>query len=377
MKEHVVTSPQSARISTQEHKSLINFSSCDYLGYCDDPRLAKRASEIAEEYGVGLSSVRFICGTTRHHVELEQGISRFFEKDDAILFANGYSANMAVFETFFTKEDAIILDKRVHESLKESADLTRAPRYYFRHNDMRELEAQLEAADKAKTRYKVIAVDGLSASTGEVSSISQICDLADKYDALVLVDECHSFGVLGERGRGAAELEKSLNRVDLISGTFSKAVGGCNGGFLTGNKDVIDLLRQKGRPYLFSNTIPQFTAGTYAYVLDLIQQEPERRRSLSINTRLAREKLAGMGVKIAGHADSPLIPMLIGDEKLAQRVSEELVDSGIMATPWMHPYTAKGEASIRIQVSAKHTEAELSECLGVVQRTFKARGLIE
>lgn len=374
--EHVITSPQSTLVSTQTHKNLHNFSSCNYLGYCDDNRISEHAIGVVEKFGVGLSSVRFICGTTEHHLELEAALSKFFEKEDSILFGNGYSANMAVFETFFAKEDAIILAKRVHESLIESADLTRAMRYNFAPNDMEDLEKQLKKADKAGARFKLIAVDGLSATTGEVAPIAQICDLADKYDALVLVDECHSFGLLGEKGRGAAEAENALHRVDIITGTFGKAVSGCNGGFISGQKEIIEMLRQKGRPYLFSNTIPQFTAGTYTYALELIQQEPERRVTLQNNVHLFRERLAQVGIKASGHIDSPVVPILVGEESAAKRISEDLINDGIFALPQIYPYNPLGQARIRIQISSKHSEEELLSCLGSLQRAFRKFGII-
>ena len=293
------------------------------------------------------------------------------------MFANGYSANMALFETFFTKEDAIIVDKLAHESLKEGADLTRAQRYYFPHNDMKELEKRLQEADKAQARFKIIATDGLSASTGDISKIHQICDLADKYDAIVLVDECHSFGILGEKGRGAAELEGALDRVDLITGTFGKAVGGCNGGFISGNKDVIDLVRQKGRPYLFSNTIPQFTASTYTYALEIIQKEPELRKDLVRNIQRTREGLSKMGIKTTDHKDSPIIPIAIGSELNARMISDELIKEGILILPSLSLYTPTGESTLRLQITAKHTEEQIKKCLEVIKRTFKNFGLIE
>lgn len=371
-KEHILISPQSTKVNTDKQQNLINLSSSNYLGFSNDQRLVEYASALIDKYGVGLSSVRFICGTTQHHLELEKAVASFYEKEDAILFCNGYSANMALFEAFFSKEDAIIIGNRSHESLNEAANLTRAQRYYFPLFEIAELEKQLQKANENGARFKIIAFDGLIAGSGEIAPISKICDLADKYDALVFSDECHSFGIMGHKGRGAVEVENCLNRVDVISGTFSKAMPGCNGGFLTGNKDIIEMLRQKARPYLFSNTIPQFTAGTYTYALKLFQNEPEHREKLLANVHFTRKRLKEAKLDFTGHPDSPIIHIVVGDEKRAQEISDNLVyNEGVFAIPCIYPYTEKGKATIRLQISAQHTEEELAQSIDKVADAVK------
>ena len=356
--ERVITTPQSAHIFA-DGKELINMCANNYLGLADNKELVEAAKKAYDEYGYGLASVRFICGTQSIHKKLEEKVSHFFGTDDTILYSSCFDANGGLFETLLGKEDAVISDELNHASIIDGVRLCKAQRYRYKNNDMTDLEAKLQEADAAGARIKLIATDGVFSMDGIIADLKGVCDLADKYGALVMVDDSHASGFVGKTGRGAAEHCGVLGRVDVITGTFGKALGGASGGFTTGRKEIIDLLRQRSRPYLFSNTLaPAVAAGTIA-AIDMLEKDTSRRDYLESIVTDYRKALVDAGFDVIP-GTHPCVPVMFYDEHLAARMAQKLYELGIYAVSFTYPVVPKGKARIRTQVSAAHTKEDLA-----------------
>ncbi len=370
--ERIITTPQSAHIFA-DGKELINMCANNYLGLADNPELIKAAKDAYDEYGYGLASVRFICGTQDIHKQLEKKVAEFFETEDTILYSSCFDANGGLFETLLTAEDAIISDELNHASIIDGVRLCKAKRYRYKNNDMAALEEQLQQADADGARIKMIATDGVFSMDGIICNLKGVCDLADKYNALVMVDDSHASGFVGKRGRGSTDHCGVMGRVDVITGTFGKALGGASGGFTTGKKEIIDMLRQRSRPYLFSNTLtPAIAAGTLA-TLDMLEKDTSKRdylESIVVGYRKALED-AGFDIIPGTH---PCVPIMLYDEHKAARMAEKLYKLGIYAVSFTYPVVPKGKARIRTQVSAAHTKEDLDFA---VQCFIKARAEME
>lgn len=370
--ERIITTPQSAHIFA-DGKELINMCANNYLGLADNPELIQAAKDAYDKYGYGLASVRFICGTQDIHKELEKKVAEFFETEDTILYSSCFDANGGLFETLLTAEDAIISDELNHASIIDGVRLCKAQRYRYKNNDMEDLEAKLREADEKGARIKMIATDGVFSMDGIIANLKGVCDLADRYNALVMVDDSHASGFVGKRGRGSTDYCGVMGRVDVITGTFGKALGGASGGFTTGKKEIIDLLRQRSRPYLFSNTLtPAIAAGTLA-TIDMLEKDTSRRdylESIVVGYRKALED-AGFDIIPGTH---PCVPVMLYDEHKAARMAEKLYQLGIYAISFTYPVVPKGKARIRTQVSAAHTKEDLDFA---VQCFIKARAEME
>ena len=370
--ERIITTPQSAHIFA-DGKELINMCANNYLGLADNPELIQAAKDAYDKYGYGLASVRFICGTQDIHKELEKKVAEFFETEDTILYSSCFDANGGLFETLLTAEDAIISDELNHASIIDGVRLCKAQRYRYKNNDMEDLEAKLREADEKGARIKMIATDGVFSMDGIIANLKGVCDLADRYNALVMVDDSHASGFVGKRGRGSTDYCGVMGRVDVITGTFGKALGGASGGFTTGRKEIIDLLRQRSRPYLFSNTLtPAIAAGTLA-TIDMLEKDTSRRdylESIVVGYRKALED-AGFDIIPGTH---PCVPVMLYDEHKAARMAEKLYQLGIYAVSFTYPVVPKGKARIRTQVSAAHTKEDLDFA---VQCFIKARAEME
>ncbi len=373
--ERVITSPQGAEIQISTGESVLNFCANNYLGLSSHPTVIEAAKKAIDSHGFGLSSVRFICGTQDIHKELEQKIAKFLHTEDTILYAACFDANGGVFEPLLSKEDAIISDQLNHASIIDGVRLCKAQRFRFLNNDMADLEKQLIAADEAGARHKLIATDGSFSMDGTIAKLDQICDLADKYNALVMVDECPSTGFLGKTGRGAIEHCDVLGRVDIITGTLGKALGGALGGFTTGRKEIIELLRQRSRPYLFSNTLAPAIVGAGIAVMDLLSNSTELRDKLEWNTKYFREKMtsAGFDIKPGEH---PIVPIMLYDAPLAQKMAEELLKKGIYVIGFFYPVVPKGQARIRVQLSAAHDQDHLDKAIAAFTEVGHALGVL-
>ena len=374
--ERVITSPQGAEIQISTGESVLNFCANNYLGLSSHPTVIEAAKKAIDSHGFGLSSVRFICGTQDIHKELEQKIAKFLHTEDTILYAACFDANGGVFEPLLSKEDAIISDQLNHASIIDGVRLCKAQRFRFLNNDMADLEKQLIAADEAGARHKLIATDGSFSMDGTIAKLDQICDLADKYNALVMVDECHSTGFLGKTGRGAIEHCDVLGRVDIITGTLGKALGGALGGFTTGRKEIIELLRQRSRPYLFSNTLAPAIVGAGIAVMDLLSNSTELRDKLEWNTKYFREKMtsAGFDIKPGEH---PIVPIMLYYAPLAQKMAEELLKKGIYVIGFFYPVVPKGQARIRVQLSAAHDQNHLDKAIAAFTEVGHALGVLK
>ncbi len=370
--ERIITTPQSAHIFA-DGKELINMCANNYLGLADNPELIQAAKDAYDKYGYGLASVRFICGTQDIHKELEKKVAEFFETEDTILYSSCFDANGGLFETLLTAEDAIISDELNHASIIDGVRLCKAQRYRYKNNDMEDLEAKLKEADEKGARIKMIATDGVFSMDGIIANLKGVCDLADRYNALVMVDDSHASGFVGKRGRGSTDYCGVMGRVDVITGTFGKALGGASGGYTTGKKEIIDLLRQRSRPYLFSNTLtPAIAAGTLA-TIDMLEKDTSRRdylESIVVGYRKALED-AGFDIIPGTH---PCVPVMLYDEHKAARMAEKLYQLGIYAVSFTYPVVPKGKARIRTQVSAAHTKEDLDFA---VQCFIKARAEME
>jgi len=360
--ERVITSPQSAEITISGGKKVLNFCANNYLGLSSHPEVLDAAKRAIDTHGFGMSSVRFICGTQDIHRELEQKISEFLGTEDTILYAAAFDANGGVFEPIFGAEDAIISDALNHASIIDGVRLCKAMRFRYKHNDMEDLEAQLKEADAKGAKQKVIVTDGVFSMDGTIAQLDKIVFLAEKYKALVMSDECHSTGFMGKTGRGVHELKGVMGQMDIITGTLGKALGGASGGFTSGRKEIIDLLRQRSRPYLFSNTLAPSITGASIAVFDLLSKTTELRDKLEENTKYFREKMteAGFDMKPGEH---PIVPIMLYDAVLSQKMAEKLLEKGIYVIGFYYPVVPKGEARIRVQISAGHDREHLDAAI--------------
>ena len=372
--ERIITTPQSNIISTNKFKNVLNFCSNNYLGLCDNPLIVETAKKLLDERGFGLSSVRFICGTTDYHKKLENRISSFYEQDDTILFPSCFDANEAIFEAILTKEDAIITDELNHASIIGGIRLTKCTKKIYKHSNMSDLEAALK--ETQNNRYRMIVTDGVFSMDGGIAKLNEICDLADKYDAIVMVDECHGSGVLGKKGRGAVEITDTINRVDVISSTLGKALGGANGGFITGRQEIVDILRQKGKPYLFSNSLPTFVVGAYEKAFDILEKNPEKLNQLKKNVEVFRRRMKELGFEMLGDDQSAICPVLLKDARLANEFADKLLENGVYVIGFSYPVVAKGLARIRVQLSAGHTDKDVDYCVKAFEKVGKEMKVI-
>tara|TARA_Y100000815_G_scaffold260127_1_gene271178 strand:- start:623 stop:1810 length:1188 start_codon:yes stop_codon:yes gene_type:complete len=357
--ERVISSPQNTEVMTNG-ETVINLCANNYLGLSDAPELIDEGKKALEKYGFGMSSVRFICGTQTEHKVLEQRLSLFLGMEDTILYSSCFDANGGLFETLLGAEDAVISDALNHASIIDGVRLCKAKRFRYANNDMQDLETQLQAAEDA--RFKLIVTDGVFSMDGIIANLSAICDLADKYDAMVMVDDSHAVGFLGEKGRGTHEYCKVMGRVDIITGTLGKALGGASGGYTSGNKVIIDWLRNRSRPYLFSNSLaPMITAVSVA-VLDMLESSTVLRDRLQENSQYFRQGLAELGFTLIP-GEHPIIPVMLGDAKLAVEMSQKLLAKGIYVVGFSYPVVPKGQARIRTQLSAAHTKEQLDKAI--------------
>jgi len=372
-RERIITTPQDAVIKTTDGEEVLNFCANNYLGLSSHPRVLEAAHRTLDTHGFGMSSVRFICGTQDIHKELETKIAEFLHTEDTILYAAAFDANGGVFEPLLTAEDAIISDSLNHASIIDGVRLCKAARYRYANNDMEDLEAQLKAADGA--RFKVIVTDGVFSMDGYVAQLDKICDLADKYDALVMVDECHATGFIGKTGRGTVELKNVLGRVDIITGTLGKALGGAMGGFTTGRKEIIEMLRQKSRPYLFSNSLAPTIVGASIEVFKVLSESTELRDTLESNINYFKKGVAAAGFDYKD-GDSAIVPIMLYDAALSQKFADMLLDEGIYVIGFFYPVVPKDQARIRVQLSAAHTREHLDHAIAAFTKVGKALGVL-
>jgi len=363
--ERVITTPQSSQIDTQQKHNLINMCANNYLGLANNAEIKEAAKQGIDTWGYGLSSVRFICGTQELHKNLEAKLSEFLCTEDTILYSSCYDANGGLFETILTAEDAIISDELNHASIIDGVRLCKAARYRYKNNNMADLEAQLKAAHTA--RIKAIVTDGVFSMDGTIANLPAICDLADKYDAIVIVDDSHGVGVIGENLRGAHEHHNVMHRIDILTGTLGKALGGSSGGYTSGKKAIIDILRQRSRTYLFSNTLSPIIASGTLKVLELVARDKTLKNRLDENTAYFRQGLKSIGLEIV-EGQHPIVPVMLYDELLAQKMAEKLLEYGVYAIGFFYPVVPKGKARVRCQVSAGHTKEQLDIALAA----FKA-----
>jgi glycine C-acetyltransferase len=354
--ERAISTPQRARIRTSEGNDVLNLCANNYLGLADHPEVIEAAKAALERWGFGLASVRFICGTQEIHKELEAALSRFHQMDDTILYGSCFDANGGLFETVLSDEDAVISDELNHASIIDGIRLCKAKRHRYRHDDMNDLETKLR--DAQGSRYRLIATDGVFSMDGTIANLKEICDLAEKHHAMVMVDDCHAAGFLGETGRGTPEYHDVIGRVDIITGTLGKALGGGSGGYTAARKPIVDLLRQRSRPYLFSNSLTPCTVGASLKAIEIVSRSTELRDRLEENTRVFRTGLteSGLAIRPGSH---PIVPVMIGDAALSQKVADRLLTLGIYVIGFFYPVVPKGMARIRTQVSAAHTKADL------------------
>lgn len=358
--ERVITTPQGAVIKTTSGKEVINFCANNYLGLSAHPKVVEAAKKAIDTHGYGMSSVRFICGTQDIHKTLEKKISEFLGMEDTILYPAAFDANGGIFEPLLGPEDAIISDTLNHASIIDGVRLCKAQRFRYRHNDMQDLEEKLKEAQGA--RHRIIVTDGVFSMDGTIAQLDKICDLADKYKALVMSDECHSTGFMGKTGRGVHEYHEVMGRVDIITGTLGKALGGASGGFTSARKEIVDLLRQRSRPYLFSNTLAPSITGASIAVIDLLSETTELRDKLEENTTYFRKQMtaAGFDIKAGTHA---IVPIMLYDAPLAQKFAEKLLEKGIYVIGFYYPVVPKGQARIRVQISAVHEKEHLDKAI--------------
>jgi glycine C-acetyltransferase len=375
-RERIITSPQSAEITIAGGKQVLNFCANNYLGLSSHPRVVQAAKEAIDTHGFGLSSVRFICGTQDIHKELEKKLSEFLGTEDTILYAAAFDANGGVFEPLFGAEDAIISDALNHASIIDGVRLCKAMRYRYEHNNMEDLEKQLQDAVAAGAQQKIIVTDGVFSMDGTIAKLDQIVALAEKYQALVMTDECHSTGFMGKTGRGVHEHRGVMGKIDIITGTLGKALGGASGGFTSGRKEIIELLRQRSRPYLFSNTLAPSITGASIAVLELLSETTELRDRLEKNTSYFREKMeaAGFDIKPGEHA---IVPIMLYDAVLSQKMAEKLLERGIYVIGFYYPVVPKGQARIRVQISAGHQQEHLDQAIAAFIAVGKELGVIQ
>ena len=375
-RERIITTPQGAVIRTTEGREVLNFCANNYLGLSSHPLVLEASKRAIDTHGFGMSSVRFICGTQDIHKELEKKIADFLHTEDTILYAAAFDANGGVFEPLLNEQDAIISDALNHASIIDGVRLCKAMRFRYANNDMADLEKQLQAAAEAGARFKLIVTDGVFSMDGYVAQLDKICDLADAYDAMVMVDECHATGFIGKTGRGTIELKNVLGRVDIITGTLGKALGGAMGGFTTGRKEIIELLRQRSRPYLFSNSLAPSIVGASIAVFDLLSHTTELRDRLEKNIQQFKTgiKAAGFDIK---DGDSAIVPVMLYDAKLAQLFADRLLEEGIYVTGFFFPVVPKDQARIRVQLSAAHESEHIEKAIEAFAKVGKELGVIK
>ena len=374
--ERVITTPQGADIKLSDGNEVTNFCANNYLGLSSHPKVIEAAKKAIDTHGYGMSSVRFICGTQDIHKELEDKISEFLGTEDTILYAAAFDANGGVFEPLLGPDDAIISDALNHASIIDGVRLCKAKRFRYENNNMEDLEVQLKAADAANAKQKIIVTDGVFSMDGNVAQLDKIADLADKYDALVMSDECHSTGFMGETGRGVHEYRGCMGRIDIITGTLGKALGGASGGFTSGRKEIIELLRQRSRPYLFSNTVAPSIVGASIAVFDMLNETTELRDKLMSNTKYFREKMTAAGFDI-NPGIHPITPIMLYDAALSQQFAEKLLAKGIYVIGFYFPVVPKGQARIRVQVSAAHEQHHLDKAIAAFTEVGKELGVID
>lgn len=372
-KERVIVSPQDAVIRLEDGREVINFCANNYLSLSSHPEVIQAAKEAMDSHGFGMSSVRFICGTQDIHKKLEKKIADFYKTEDTILYAAAFDANGGVFEPLFSEEDAIISDALNHASIIDGVRLCKAARYRYANNDMQDLEQQLQNANAFGHRFKIIVTDGVFSMDGVVASLDKICDLAEKYEALVMVDECHAAGFIGPTGRGTLEAKGVMGRVDIITGTLGKALGGAMGGYTTGKKEIIEMLRQRSRPYLFSNSLAPAIVGASLKVFELLGKSTKLRDKLEENTNYFKKGMKALGFDIK-EGDSAIVPVMLYDAKLSQIMAEKLLEEGIYVIGFYYPVVPEGKARIRVQISAAHQPEHLERALnafGIVGKSLK------
>lgn len=373
-RERIITTPQGANVHVSTGEDVVIMCANNYLGLSSHPDVINAAKETLDSHGFGMSSVRFICGTQDIHKELEERIANFYGTEDTILYAAAFDANGGVFEPLFTAEDAIISDALNHASIIDGVRLCKAQRYRYKHSDMADLEEQLKKAQAQ--RFRIIVTDGVFSMDGDIAKMDEICDLADKYDALVMTDECHSAGFIGKTGRGVPEYHNVMDRVDIITGTLGKALGGAMGGYTTGKKEIIDMLRQKSRPYLFSNSLAPSIVGAANKVFDILSSTTELRDKLEENTNYFKDQIIEAGFDIKP-GDSPIVPIMLYDAALSQEFADALLREGIYAIGFFYPVVPKGEARIRTQISAAHTKEDLDKAIAAFIKVGKELKVIE
>lgn len=371
--ERIITTPQGAEIQTDQGLEVLNFCANNYLALSAHPEVIEAAKAAIDSHGFGLSSVRFICGTQDIHKELEEKIAAFLGMEDAILYAACFDANGGLFEPLLTEEDAIISDQLNHASIIDGIRLCKAQRYRYKHNDMADLEEQLKAAQGARRR--MIATDGAFSMDGTIAQLDKICDLADKYDAMVMVDECHATGFMGKTGRGTHEYRGVMGRIDIITGTFGKALGGASGGFTAARKEIVDMLRQRSRPYLFSNTVAPSIVGASIKVVELLSASTALRDKLEDNTKFFRQAMTNAGFDIIP-GEHPIVPIMLYDAKLSQTFASRLLEEGIYVIGFFYPVVPKGLARIRVQISAGHEREHLEKAVASFTKVGKELGVI-
>ncbi|MEJ6589609.1 MAG: glycine C-acetyltransferase [Crocinitomicaceae bacterium] len=372
-KERIITSPQGAEVKISTGQDVVIMCANNYLGLSSHPDVIQASKDALDSHGFGMSSVRFICGTQDIHKSLEKKIAEFYGTEDTILYAAAFDANGGLFEPLFGKEDAIISDALNHASIIDGVRLCKAQRYRYQHSDMLDLEAQLKLAQDQ--RFRIIVTDGVFSMDGDIAKMDEICDLADKYDALVMTDECHSAGFIGKTGRGVPEYCNVLDRVDIITGTLGKALGGAMGGYTTGKKEVIEMLRQKSRPYLFSNSLAPSIVGASLKVFELLSESTVLRDKLEENTKYFKEKIIAAGFDIK-KGDSPIVPIMLYDAALSQKFADGLLLEGIYAIGFFYPVVAEGAARIRTQISAAHSKDELDRAISAFIKVGKELDVI-
>jgi glycine C-acetyltransferase len=373
-RERIITTPQGANVHVSTGENVVIMCANNYLGLSSHPDVIQASKDALDSHGFGMSSVRFICGTQDIHKELEAKIAKFYGTEDTILYAAAFDANGGVFEPLFGEEDAIISDELNHASIIDGVRLCKAQRYRYKHSDMADLEEQLKAAQAQ--RFRIIVTDGVFSMDGDLAKMDEICELADKYDALVMTDECHSAGFIGKTGRGVPEHCGVMDRVDIVTGTLGKALGGAMGGYTTGPKEIIDMLRQKSRPYLFSNSLAPAIVGASIKVFDILSSTTELRDRLEENTNYFKTQIKAAGFDIKP-GDSPIVPIMLYDAALSQKFADMLLKEGVYAIGFFYPVVAKGQARIRTQISAAHSKADLDKAIAAFIKVGKELNVIQ
>ncbi|WP_405268516.1 glycine C-acetyltransferase [Cellulophaga sp. Ld12] len=374
-KERIITTPQDAVIKISTGEEVINFCANNYLGLSSHPEVVQAAKDTLDSHGFGMSSVRFICGTQDIHKTLESTIADFYQTEDTILYAAAFDANGGVFEPLLSAEDAIISDSLNHASIIDGVRLCKAMRYRYANNDMADLEEQLRKANEAGARFKIIVTDGVFSMDGVLAPLAEICDLADKYDALVMIDECHSAGFIGATGRGTLEEKGVLGRIDIITGTLGKALGGAMGGYTTGKKEIIEMLRQRSRPYLFSNSLAPAIVGASIKVFEMLKRDTSLRDKLEENTLYFKKGMKAAGFDII-EGDSAIVPVMLYDAKLSQQMADLLLEKGIYVIGFFFPVVPKDKARIRVQLSAAHTKEHLDKAISAFTEVGKTLKIV-